>query len=157
MIFPQLIVAFLVGVFYYMIAVAMTVYDGALSLIFQPIMGAIFTAIGIAICLVLGSPIRFIRPIKTWWRRYWWIPFIIGTLGFVMMIASWFPAFRVEVMDPELGYMVDSFHPVLAIGGWTISLFAALHFYPPKPYGLFRKLMPNKAVEPTSQSSAAHG
>jgi hypothetical protein len=64
----------------------------------------------------------------------WWIPFIIGSAAFCMMVLSWMPHFRVQVMDPEFGTMVDSFDPVLAIGEWLLTLFAVSHFYPPMPW-----------------------
>jgi hypothetical protein len=131
---PQIILALVVGVCYYMLAVAMTVYDGILSMIFQPIMGAIFSGIAILLLLILGLPIRFIKRINMWWKAHWWMPLFIGTAAFIMMILSWTPAFRIKVMDPDLGMMVDSFHPVLAISGWLLTLFAVLHFYPPIPW-----------------------
>ena len=130
---PQVIAALVVGVCYYMLAVAMTAYDGLLSMIFQSIMGTLFSGIAISLHLIIGLPIRLSREINGWWTHHWWIPFVIGTAAFAMMCASWLPCFRVEVMDPEFGMMVDSFHPVLAIGGWLLTLFAVLHFYPPIP------------------------
>ena len=131
---PQIIGAMIVGICYYMLAVAMTVYDGLLSMIFQPIMGAVFSAIAILLLLIVGLPIRLVRKINVWWRAHWWLPLVIGTAAFIMMIFSWMPHFRVKVMDPELDRMVDSFHSVLAIAGWLLTLFAVLHFYPPIPW-----------------------
>jgi hypothetical protein len=131
---PQIMLALVIGVCYYMLAVAMTVYDGLLSMIFQPIMGAIFSGIAISLLLIVGLPIRLSKKINNWWRKHWWISFVIGTVAFIMMCVSWLPYLRVKVMDPELDMMVDSFHPVLAIGGWLMTLFAVLHFYPPIPW-----------------------
>ena len=129
----QVLAALIVGVCYYMLAVAMTVYDGFLSIIFQPIMGAAFSLIAILILAVLGLPIRLMKGMNLWWKAHWWIAFIIGTLAFGMMWASWMPEFRVKVFDPEMNMEVDSFNPYLAIGGWVLTLFAVLHFYPPLP------------------------
>jgi len=131
---PQIIAALLIGVCYYMLAVAMTVYDGLISMIFQPIMGAIFTGIAILLLLLIGLPIRLWKQLNVWWRSHWWIPFVIGTVAFIMICLSWSPGLRVQVMDPDLNIMVDSFHPPLAIGGWLLTLFAVLHFYPPMPW-----------------------
>ncbi len=128
---PQVIAAMIIGMLYYMLAVAMTVYDGILSMIFQPIMGAVFSGIAIILLLLLGLPIRIVRRVNTWWRAHWWLPFPLGTIAFVMMVLSWTPVFRVRVMNPGSGAMMDSFHPVLATGGWLLTLFAVLHFYPP--------------------------
>ena len=131
---PQIIAAMIIGVCYYMLAVAMTVYDGILSMIFQPVMGAIFSGIAIVLLLIVGLPIRLIKKVNMWWKAHWWLPFFIGSVAFCMMVLSWMPHFRVQIMDPEFGTMVDSFHPVLAIGGWLLTLFAVLHFYPPMPW-----------------------
>ena len=131
---PQTVAAMIIGVCYYMLAVAMTIYDGILSMIFQPIMGAIFTCVAILVLLVVGLPIRLWKKLNIWWRAHWWLSFVIGTGAFVMMFLSWMPGLRVQVMDPELNMTVDSFHPILAIGGWMLNLFAVLHFYPPLPW-----------------------
>ena len=130
---PQIIAALVIGVCYYMLAVAMTVYDGLFSLIFQPLIGAIYSGIAIFILLILGLPIRLSSRINGWWRRHWWIPIAIGTVAFIVMCSSWHPYFRVRVMDPELDMMVDSLNPVLSIFGWLLTLFAVLHFYPQFP------------------------
>jgi hypothetical protein len=131
---PQIIAALIIGVCYYTLVMAMTVYDGILSMIFQPIMGAIFTTIAIVIMLIAGLPIRFIRLLNTWWRQHWWIVFVIGAVAFGMMYASWMPQYRIKVFDPEMNMEVDSFHPALAISGWMMTIFAVLHFYPPFPF-----------------------
>lgn len=131
---PQIVAALIIGVCYYMLAVAMTTYDGLLSLIFQPIIGAIVSGIAIVLLLIVGLPIRLSKKINRWWKNHWWIPFVIGTLAFIMMSLSWHPHFRVKVIDPESDLMVDSFHPVLAVGGWLLTIFAVLHFYPPIPW-----------------------
>lgn len=126
--------ALVVGVCYYMLAVAVTVYDGIFSVIFQPIMGAIFSGIAIFLLLILGLPIRLSKNLNNWWKSHWWLPIVIGTAAFIMMCLSWLPYFRVKVLDTEMDVMLDSFHPVLAIGGWLLTLFAVLHFYPPIPW-----------------------
>lgn len=79
-----------------MLATTMTVYDGILSLIFQPIIAVVLTVIAIAIVGLVGLPIRFISGLGLWWMNHWWISFIIGTVAFAMMWASWLPNFRVN-------------------------------------------------------------
>ncbi len=130
----QIIAALIVGVCYYMLAMAVTVYDGLLSLIFQPIVGTIITSVAIAVLLVLGLPIRFLSRLHQWWQEHWWFVFVLGTVAFGMMSASWHPQLRVQITHPDLGMPVDSFHPVLAIGGWMLTIFSVLHFYPPLPW-----------------------
>ena len=138
MIVAQLAVAFLVAWFYYMIAMAMTVYDGALSMIFQPIMGALFAGAAVLLCLVLGLPIRLVAKLRRSWQRLWWLPFFLGAVGFVLMVLSWQPLFRQTVHDYDTGTNVRTFRPALAPGGWLLSVFAALHFWFPFPKFLRR-------------------
>ena len=141
MIVAQLAVAFLVAWFYYMIAMAMTVYDGALSMIFQPIVGALFAGAAVLFCLVLGLPIRLVAKLRRSWQRLWWLPFFLGAVGFVLMVLSWQPPFRQTVFDYDTGMNVQTFQPTLALSGWLLSVFAALHFWFPLPK-LLRRAQP---------------
>lgn len=127
----QFFLALFVGWCGYMLAMAMTVYDGALSLVFQPFIGAVFTSFALTPVFAVGLPIRFIAPLYSWWRAHWWISLVLGAVAVGLMIASWLPANRVQVVDPELGTTRDSFHPWLALSGWFLAMFAAAHFYPP--------------------------
>ncbi len=131
MIIAQLVVAFAVAWFYYMIAMMMTTYDGVLSMIFQPIMGAIFAAVAVAVCFILGLPIRLIRSLRERWRSVWWLPLFTGAVGFVLMVMSWM--LRVTVHDPATDMDVQTFQPAMALAGWLLSVFAALHFWFPLP------------------------
>jgi hypothetical protein len=136
MIILQLAVSFLVGFFLYMLAMVLTVYDGLISMIFQPIIGSVFSLIGVGVCFLVGLPIRLIRPLKAWWRRVWWLPLVLGMIAFLMLVASWHPSLRIQVYDLELGGNISTFNPGLALGGWLLSIFAALHFYPPIKFRL---------------------
>jgi fatty acid desaturase len=113
-----------------MIAVAMTVYDGLLSMIFQPIIGVIFSSIASFFLLLLGLPIRLNRTVNRVWKRYWWIALVLAGIGIVLMACSWLACFRKKVFVAE-GQEFESFHPALSIGGWLVMLFAVLHFFPP--------------------------
>ena len=106
----RLPLAMILGTVAYMIAMVMTVYDGPLSLIFQPIIAIILAGIAAVVLLVLGSPLLHPR-IWSALKHVWWLPAIIATLGVLAMIASWHPSLRVGVWDPELRMQVESFHP----------------------------------------------
>lgn len=136
MILAQLAVAFAVGWGYYMIAMMMTTYDGVFSMILQPIMGAVFAAVAVAVCFILGSPIRFVRSVRERWRSVWWLPFLLGAIGFVLMVMSWI--LRVTVHDLATDMDVQTFQPATALSGWLLSVFAALHFWFPLPRFLRR-------------------
>jgi hypothetical protein len=131
----QFFAALLVGVCYYMLAMAMTVYDGIFSLIFQPIIAVILTTIGIGFVWIVGLPIRLSPRLRSWWIKHWWVSFVIGAVAFGMMCTSWHPSFRIQVWNPDLESQEDSFHPLLGFGGWLLTIFAVFHFYPPfKPF-----------------------
>lgn len=134
MLFPQIIMAMLVGIFYYMMIFSITVYDGALSLIFQPIVGAFLSGLAILILLVVGLPIRLIEKWNFWWKAHWWVPPALATLACLMMCISWLPSLRVQVPHPDYPIMTDYPQPILSQGGWLLTLFAVLHFYPPSAW-----------------------
>ena len=143
----------------YMSAVAMTVYDGILSMIFQPIMGCIFSAIAVVVLLLVGLPIRVVPALNRIWKKYWWFSLILVGIAVGMMIFSWLPEYRAKVFDPELKHEVDSFNPRLSIGGWCVLLFAVLHFYPPIAF-LYPKRNKDKAEPgdpPNTHSPSAQG
>lgn len=127
----QISAALVVGVCYYMLAVMMTIFDGVLSLVLQPFVGGILTLVAIAILLVVGLPLRLVPGLRRWWQRYWWLAVVMGLVAFVLMAVSWLPQFRVQLKNPELDTLVDSFHPALGLAGWMLTIFAVLHFYPP--------------------------
>lgn len=117
----------LLGVMAYLIAMAMTVYDGLLSLIFQPILGLIITGMACVILTIVASPLLITR-IWRLWQRLWLLPLLLIPTGIVLMIISWLPPLRVQVWHPELQMPIDSFHPGLGIGGWAVMLFGILWF-----------------------------
>lgn len=127
----QVLAALAFGVCYYLIAMAMTVYDGVLSLLFQPIPAVILTVFAIGISWLAGLPIRLCPGLREWWIKHWWLSFVIGMVAFAMMCASWLPGLRIQVWNPDLESLGDSFHPLLGVGGWLLTVFAVLHFFPP--------------------------
>jgi hypothetical protein len=132
MIFFQILAGLLVAWSYYMLAMMMTTYDGLPSLVLQPFMGAIFAFVAVFLCLLIGLPIRLVTSVRRFWRRLWWLPFVFGAVGFLLMVLSWTP-FRQTVYDSVRGMPVQTFQPALALGGWLLSIFAALHFWFPLP------------------------
>ena len=106
----------------YMVAMAMTTYDGVLSLVFQPIVGAIITTAGVGLVVLPGIPLLFRRPWSLW-SRLWWVSLCLVLAGVGAMLLSWHPQLRVEVFNPDLHQRVESFHPVLLTSGWFLTLF----------------------------------
>ena len=128
---PQFFAALFIGFFYYMLAAVVTVYEDPLSFIFQPIMGLFFTFFALMPLYIVGLPIRAVPSVNEWWRAHWWLPLLLGTVAFIMMIASALPLFEITVYDPYLEKEVQTLNPWLSIVGWLFTLFSVLHFYPP--------------------------
>ncbi len=113
----QLGSAFVVGVLYYLVAMAPAVLDGAESFIGQPVVGIVFSAVAVGILWILGLPFRFVPSLHSWWLRRWWIPFILGMVAVAFSVVSWLPRFQVMMHHPELQTEVPCFKPVDGIRG----------------------------------------
>ncbi len=62
-------------------------------LLFQPILGVVFTLLTILLCLILGLPIRMIRVVNQFWKTKPIIP-ITGTVtGFIFLFLSFLNSF----------------------------------------------------------------
>ncbi len=118
----RLPLAFILGLVIYMIAMIMTTYGGFSSLILQPIMGAILTFLALFLLLIVGSPL-LINAVWSRWRRAGWLVLGLTFVGIACLIASWHPAMRIKVLNPDTGTSIDSFQPVLAGIGWFPAMF----------------------------------
>jgi hypothetical protein len=114
--------AFLLGMVLYMVAMMMTTYDGVLSIIFQPLMGALLTGLSLVMLCILGSPL-LLRQVWVGWRHLWWIPILLVFAGIGAVVVSWHPSFRIRVFNPDTKTWIDSFQPELAISGWLAAMF----------------------------------
>jgi len=105
----------------------MTVYDGLMSMIFQPMVGAICSLLGLMAVGFLGLPLYW-GPLKGWrWTRGAWLSVAVLAASIVALGMSWHPSLRILVRHPELSTGIESFHPVLAIEGWICLLFSLAH------------------------------
>lgn len=120
----RLPIAFAVGWIAYLIAMAMTVYDGMLSMIFQPIVGAIFTSLGLLLVTLSGCILLWIPVWRRWRQVGSWICLALLISGITAIIMSWHPSLRITVWDEIEHAYVQSFEPRLAIGGWALLMFA---------------------------------
>jgi hypothetical protein len=127
MIAVRFLIAFSTGLAVYMLAMVMTVYDGLMSMIFQPIVGAICSLLGLAVVGLLGLPLYWGPHRSWWWTRGAWLSVVILAASIVALGSSWHPSLRIMVRHPELATDIASFHPALAIGGWLGLLFGLAH------------------------------
>ena len=124
-------VAFIVGWIIYMVGMLLTSYDGLWSLIFQPIMAGIFSAVGIILSLIVGLIFRY-PPIGTWWRStYLWAGLCVA-LGLSALILAHPLGFTTIVEHFETGSEMEIIRPELAIAAYLVILFALTN-WPQRP------------------------
>ena len=114
--------AFAVGWVVYMIAMVLTVYDGLLSLIFQPIMAALWSGLAVGLSLLAGLVLR-VGPIARVWngsRR--WAVLIIAVSLFVL-IFGYFLGLTYVGIEPETEAAVVILHPAAALAGYFLLVF----------------------------------
>lgn len=120
--FVFVLTAWCVGWTVYMIAMMLTVYDGLLSLLFQPVMAAwwsaVFTALALFFGLVFGIPLVG----RTWRSSYVW-PVALAAISVFVMCAGPFLGWT-ETFPGENGTPVTTLQPGLAIVSYFVLLFA---------------------------------
>ena len=116
-------VAFVVGWLVYMIAMLMTVYDGVLSLIFQPIMAALCSGIFVLFALLVGLVLK-IPILSRWWHssRFWVWALIVGGL-FVLCFGSLL-GITETYTNPETETQFEGLHHAAALAAYFSLIFA---------------------------------
>lgn len=117
------VVAFAVGWGVYMVGMVLTVYDGLLSLIFQPFMAALWSTLFVGLSLVAGLVLR-IPPLKRWWTgsRVWACSLAAASL--CVLVFGYSLGLTYMGVHPELGHEVKILHPLAALGGYAGLIFA---------------------------------
>lgn len=111
--FACALTAWFVGWVVYMIATILTVYDGVLSLIFQPIMAALWSAVFVAATLLAGMVFR-LRALGDIWRsRRIWAVIMISASLFTMCVGPYLG--WTETVKAEGGTPMTILHPGLAL------------------------------------------
>jgi hypothetical protein len=110
-----------------MIAMVLTVYDGITSLIFQPIMAALSSAVAVGVGLLVGLIFR-IPPVGRFWASSWfWAATLAGGSILVMCYgAQW--GITQMFTDPETGHqsvglrwsvaLVSYFALIFSVANW---------------------------------------
>ena len=120
-------VAFCLGWTVYMIAMVLTVYDGILSMILQPFMAAVVSAICVLAALMLGLLLRM-RPLSRWWTATsLWAALVAGASVFILAFGYFLGLTHVG-MNPETGKEVLALHPVAAVGAYFCLVFAVANW-----------------------------
>lgn len=99
-------------------------------IIFQPILGLIFTGLTILICLILGLPIRLIKVINQSWKSKQFIPVIGAVVGVLLLLLSFINTEIKEVIIENETMLKKVPNITIALTGWFLIAFCLLHFYP---------------------------
>lgn len=111
----------------YMVAMVLTVYDGLLSMIFQPIMAAIWATVAVVISLVLGL-IFLVPPIGRAWRKAWFLSpaLAVGSVILMCFGAKW--GLTETYRDPETGEQWIGLNSWVALGSYLTMVFAVANY-----------------------------
>ena len=120
-------VALALGWIIYMIGMVLTVYDGLLSIVFQPLMGALTSGLFVSAALALGLVLR-IPVLARWWTATWLWAALIGGASLLILAFGYFLGFTYVGTNPETGQSVVTLHPAAALGGYFFLLFAAANW-----------------------------
>ncbi len=112
-----------------MVAMVLTAYDGVLSLLFQPIMAALFSSLATSLALVAGLLLR-IPFVGRLWRHRLLIPRLLIATGLFVLVfgfpfgwTSTYPASDFDepqvVLKPEL-LLGGSFAIIFSIANWPL-------------------------------------
>jgi hypothetical protein len=124
-------VAFVVGWAVYMVGMVLTVYDGCLSLLFQPIMAALWSSLTVAAALASGLILR-LPGLRRWWRSSMlWAASIAGASLF-LLVFGYALGLRSTFVDPESGVEFQALQVGVAIGAYFALLFAIANWPAPR-------------------------
>ncbi len=121
-------VAWAIAVAVYLVAAVLTVFDGMLSFIFQPIMGIIIGGLSVAACTVAGLLLR-LPFLRKPWRFMMILPAVFVAVGVGLLLFSAMPSQMVQhtqVIDSGPEPYEESYVSLgdTAIPGYFALLFA---------------------------------
>jgi hypothetical protein len=119
--------AWLVGWLVYMIGMVLTVYDGILSLIFQPIMAALVSGMCVGLCFMVGLVFK-IPVVGKVWGASRFTAMTLATLSVFLMIFGSTFGFTQTFTDPESGAKIVGLHSGLAVACYWALLFSLVNF-----------------------------
>jgi hypothetical protein len=128
------------------------------TILFQPILGALFSILTIVICLLVGLPIRISKRINLWWTDRFRLPVASAFCGFSLMIISLLPAMMKTVSTMVDNEVVKKQVPNIgaAAAGWLLISFSLLHVFPPKRLILWIEQIICKYTSPESKNIHEH-
>src|SRR5436309_15348587 len=121
--FITIVAAWILGWIVYMIAMIVTVYDGLLSLIFQPIMAGLTSTAFVGAALLVGLVFRIPVVRKAWNSSRWWAT--LSALGSTLVLCLGSAlGFTAVYTNPETGSQFRGLHPMAALGAYFLLIFS---------------------------------
>jgi hypothetical protein len=124
--------AWVVGWVVYMVAMVLTVYDGPLSLIFQPIMAALVSGFCVGVSFVLGLVFK-IPALGKLWNASRWTATVLAFASVCLMLFGTALGLTQTFTDPESGAKIVGLHSGLAMASYWVLLFSIVNFPLKKP------------------------
>jgi len=117
-------VAFVVGWVVYMVAMIVTVYDGVLSLIFQPIIAVLCSVFFVMFALLVGLVLK-IPILSRWWRgsRLWVLILIVGSLFIMCFGSSLLASIAENFSNTETGMQYQRLHSNAVLISYFVLIF----------------------------------
>jgi hypothetical protein len=123
------VAAFGVGWIVYMIQAAGCCFDGAPSMILQPIMGAAITAISVGVA-VLGGCVLRLPWIRRLWSWHWATALAVG--GVAVMLLGNGIGLSVSFTDPDTHETLNGLSPAAARISFGLLVFAVANWPAPR-------------------------
>lgn len=111
----------------YMIGMVLTVYDGLLSLIFQPFMAALASFISVTTALFIGLFFRVPILFRWWTRTSLWASLLV-VASLLILTFGYSAGLTYAGTNPQTGSTVLTLHPAAALGGYFGLLFAVANW-----------------------------
>jgi hypothetical protein len=107
----------------YMVAMVMTTYDGLLSLILQPFMGALASGLCTGLALLVGLLTR-IRLIRRLWCASWVPAAVIVAASLLLMSLGSALGLVETYTNPDTGQSFKGLHYMVALTAYFAMIFA---------------------------------
>ncbi len=115
----------------YMVAMIVTVYDGLLSMLFQPIIGGVVASLAVLGSLAVGLVFR-IPAIGRAWRAVWFVAPALAVASVVLMCFGSRWGLTTTFTEPETGVKTTGLLPEVGITSYLVMVFVIAN-WPLKP------------------------
>jgi hypothetical protein len=110
-----------------MVAMAVTAYDGILSLVFQPIRGAVVSFLAVGLAVLLGL-IFLVPRFGQLWREYPVVAWVAAGTCLMVMVFGSLLGLTYVYTDPENGRQFLGLHPIAALMSYLVLVFVVTNW-----------------------------